>query len=39
LEAVDKLLFIFINKQLLQKLNNYEPTADKLLAIEDKLIG
>jgi hypothetical protein len=39
LEAVDKLLFIYINTQSLRKLNYYKPTADELLAMEDKLMG
>jgi hypothetical protein len=39
LKAVDKLLFIYINIRLLQKLNNPKPTNDKLLELEDRLIG
>jgi hypothetical protein len=39
LEAVDKLLFIYINVQSLRKLNNPEPTDDELLELEDRLMG
>jgi hypothetical protein len=39
LESVDKLVFIFMNVRPLRKLNNYDPSADELLAMEDKLMG
>jgi hypothetical protein len=39
LEAVDKLLFIYINVRSLRKLNNLEPTDDELLELEDRLMG
>jgi len=38
-KVVDKLLFIYINIRALRKLNNYEPSDDELLAMEDKLMG
>ena len=39
LEVVNKLLFIYINTRTLRKLNNYEPSDDELLAMEDRLMG
>jgi hypothetical protein len=39
LKAVDKLLFIYINVRSLQKLNNPKPTDNKLLELEDRLMG
>jgi hypothetical protein len=39
LEAVDKLLFIYMNVRSLRNLNNPEPSDDELLEIEDRLMG
>jgi hypothetical protein len=38
-ETVDKLIYIYINIQTLQKLNEHKPSDEELLEIEDKLIG
>jgi hypothetical protein len=39
LEAVDKLLFIYMNIRSLRNLNNPEPSDDELLEMEDRLMG
>jgi len=39
LEAVDKLLFIYMNVRSLRNLYNPEPSDDELLEIEDRLMG